>query len=659
MALPAFDPEKHHIGLKEAGASDYSGFILAGAYGKSFKRDGSDELAGIHYGGGDGLVNQVGLSTWTMDDFTGGAFQQVWGKDARMFSASENLLPAQFDRSLRTVPPLQRRSSPGVTFPVPFTMAASGGYVFAFFGDRLYWLRMSDGLDGFALWGDVSGGVGPFGCAAFDRRTGYFIGGRSDTSQLEVINPVGPDQIFAFTFPVGVPGAARATGISCDGDRIVVAIGDVLWVVHHPDDNITPPAGADWTRIGRLPGRWWSSVYANGLLYILCSGTDRRAQVVAFDGVQILPQAELPFNFVGESICEYAGRIYVGGGGRDISDENRYAELYEITASSVRLVKTFAPEIRSGRYAAPTSIHSMVVHEGLLFFGETGKGLIAYDVTTDALYGAMRFDNSTGAQPGRRVVQLCSARERLWAWVYVQEGPNPHGLWSAALAGEAVGDAFSGVFVASDFCEQLDRLKRWKRLRLLTRGDSLQPTLEFSADGGQTYGAIALDRAEIVGVARLSTFDLSGLSPCQQIRFRITLPRGEDATSFAELVAFTAAFTLVDSANLHADGTEKLAWSLTIAGVETVELEDGTEDVQRLAELRAQLWDWAVAHTPLSFTDADGSVYDVQVDSLRENQPAVLPPVVFDEPLSAAVAPAREAFYTVTLVEAEPPLAGG
>ena len=107
----------------------------------------------------------------------------------------------------------------------------------------------------------------------------------------------------------------------------------------------------------------------------------------------------------------------------------------------------------------------------------------------------------------------------------------------------------------------------------------------------------------------------------------------------------------MSSDDINTDGSEKLAWSFSIAGTEEVELQDGTSEVQPLAELRSTLWSWAKNHTQLSFKDTDGQTYTVKVDSLNEQQPVVMPPAVFDDPSSPISPEGREAFYSLVLVQ--------
>ena len=125
---------------------------------------------------------------------------------------------------------------------------------------------------------------------------------------------------------------AAPTGIDIDGDKMVLACGNILFTSVLQDG--VNYFGGSWTKIGRLPGPWIASCWMGGLCYILCGGPDKLCSLVAFDGVQLLPVCEFPYNFYGESLAAYAGRIYVGGSGLDINGNYGYAELHEVTGST-------------------------------------------------------------------------------------------------------------------------------------------------------------------------------------------------------------------------------------------------------------------------------------------------------------------------------------
>lgn len=657
MSLPDFDRDRHHIGLGVG--SVRKGFVLAGAYRKNFRRDLSDELQGVHYGS-DSLFNQPGASSWTMDDFTGGGWQQVWGRDPAMFASCASLVPSQFDRSLRTVPPMTMRAVSGAGSAVyngtPLCMYAATGagvtWICVLFPDRIFKFAVGT-TGGTETLITLGGGAGIlYTHAFFDRRLGKLVVAHPSVlgaTGLAVMDPFN-GTIFggSTTEPSDLPMVP--TGLNGDGDRLVVASGDVVYTAQA--GNLVSQIPADWTRVGRLPAPWVDSTWMGQQLYILCGSGDGQASLIAFDGVQILPVTDFPFNFVPECICPYAGRLYVGGAGVDLSNGHSYGELYEVTGASVRLVKTFSGEFRSDRYPGPTSIRSMVVHEGLLFFGEDSAGLIAYDVTTDSLYGAQRY-NRASAHTGRQARALISSKSQIYAYVPKIGTPADNGIWAGAVEGDAAPPVgYSAELVTSEFGPELDRSKKWEGFRLLTRGDSDSPTVDISVDGGTTWASCPLTTTAASGIGSIRTFDL-GNRVSHSAKFRIRLPRtSSPLASFAELVAFGAKFQLVDSDLIHADGTEKLAWTFTVACVEEVESADGGGFVQDLAALRSQLWGWALNRTTLGFSDVDRIGYSVEISTLTETQPVVLPSVLDDGGIQVKPASSREAFFALTLTEA-------
>lgn len=644
MSLPLFDAELHQVGLGPDGAE--IGLVLSGAYQKSFKRDLGDSLSSVHYGT-DSLFNGTGISSWTQDDFTGGSYQQFWGRDAAQFAGCYGFLPTQFDRSLRTVPPLTLRAANGAPYTMkPLVSFAAAGYHYSVYSDRILRYNMVSGASA-TIFLNVD--FGAYTHACYDRRSGYvlatYVGGASPPGVAVLNRDTG-------VLVVGVePGAANNvgmfTGINCDGDRLVVSSAHVLFTASM-QPNTTDPIGTDWVRAGRLPAPYVDSAWMAQSLYVLCGDGDVGASLVQFDGVQVMPVCEFPYNFFPQAVCPYAGRIYVGGSGLDINGGSTYGELHEVTGNSVRLIKTFAPERASGRYGCPTAVGAMAVHEGLLFFGETGQGLIAYDVTTDSLYGAHRFDQNRPAGT-REVLTMVSARQKLWQIVVNWSNTFENGLWATGVAGEG-NVTHTALFESSEFGPELDRMKKWKQLRVLCRGEESAPTVAISTDGGASYANVPRTADEGTGSSVMHTYDISGYTS-HSVRFKFAMVRNSFASN-TELVGFSASFQLVDSDDLHANGTEKLAWNFAVAGVETVELEDGSTTHQKLGELNAQLWAWAQARAQLKFKAPDGQEYDVIVDSLRETQPVVLPAVEREDHLTFSPDVGREAFYALTLIEA-------
>jgi len=152
--------------------------------------------------------------------------------------------------------------------------------------------------------------------------------------------------------------------------------------------------------VTRIPGRWRDSLAYNNTLYILINDGSFKSTIYAFDGDTVTPIVEFPFSFYAKCMIEYAGRIFVGGTGFDVNGGEFYAELYEVTGASVRLVRTFSPDTRnvhkvSGTNEWPTAIDDLIVHDGLLWFCQKGKRMVCYDVTSDGFFGASLINSTT------------------------------------------------------------------------------------------------------------------------------------------------------------------------------------------------------------------------------------------------------------------------
>lgn len=647
MSLPKFDREKHHIGLGLTDA-DLKGFLVTGAYSKGFRRILGSDMVGTHYGTGESLVNVPGLSSWQQDDFSGGAYQYVWGKDPAMWASSKNFLPSQFARSLRSVPPLVPwlgvAGTKLTTTEKPGMVCAFGGYIFALLQASLERWDISTGAHTSLALGPGSVGY----ASALSRDDGVMF-----QSATDIITRIGLG-IFGvqaqYSPPTGKYG--DVTGIDASGGRLAVAFQNVLWTVPLPDNRTQLPPDVTWTRIGRIPGKWVASSYYSGLLYMLLTNSDMQTQLVAFDGTSILPITDFPYNFVGESMQIYGGRIYVGGSGRDvITALPRYAELYEVTGASLRLIRTFAPERWGAGGGYPTSIPSMGVHEGLLYVCLAGIGLVTYDLTTDSFYGASVFQPTDTTAMATKFV---SGREDLFAWVGTQANDAGKSGWFRPATSQETIAAYSSELETSDFAVSIDRLKRWKQVRALVRFPVSDLTVKYSLDGGLTWSASLTGATTDIGNITLVTFDLSTIAESRQIRFKFSVPSGTNVSSIREFLAHTVSFRLLESDVLASGGKEKRAWVLTVGGMDRMEAADGTTIVQDLETIRDTLWSWARERKALRFYDLDSTPINVEIDTLDEFQPTVLPPVGYHQPDTQSLSDdteAREAFYKLTLVE--------
>jgi hypothetical protein len=644
--LNPFDSTIHHIGLKQYDdLNPQRGFILAGSWTRAFRRQMQSEFEGVKYGQGESLVNKPGVSSWSMDDFTGGEFQYVFGKDPAMVARHSNIIPSQFDRSLRSVPPLKQWiNGTNTTFTgseIPLNVFTYNGYLFAIYTNGFYRWNLATGVRNNVY----PGGSGSTYASCFLKDRGHTLHCVND-----VISAFDLDVFVGWswtdTAPVGAVG--NITGITGDGERIVSAHADVIWTVQLPDTRTSPPVSNTWTRIGRLPGRWKKAAWASGLLYILCVSPDAPTQLVAFDGTQILPICDFPYNFDGESLVSYGGRIYVGGSGADIqTDVAKYAELYEVTGTSVRLLKTFAPESLGGGGVVGTNIYSMVVHEGMLFFGVKGVGLVSYDLTLDAFFGASIFHP---ADASAEIRHLTSGRNNLFTYIYPWAADSGKGVWMRPSTSQETTPVYTSEIETSDFAMSFDRLKSWRQLRCLVRFPQNALACQYSTDGGATFTSLPTPVSESSGRFRLDTFDLTSVPKSRTIRFKFIMDSQTNVSQFREFVSFTASFRLLDSDSVGSGETEKLAWTFVIVGSETVEALDGSTVIQDVSDIHRSLWDWASKRTKLAYTDTDGTDYTVEIDDLRETVPFVLPPL--PPPTGEQVDRAeREAFYQVTLVE--------
>lgn len=651
MALEPFDANKHHIGLGSAFSKD--GFILVGGYEVSGQRVAPQST---DYGGDKDLLSPPGLSRWTQDDFSGGIFRNTWGKDPAMFATSENIVRSLAERSVRTVPPLiQYTAYPtadpgsfydGITF-TPLLLFAADGYIFACGAAAIDRYNLDDNtVTRFDNPADLS--LDP------DEEWLSFAFDPAD-SILYILKPHDIDRynvpaltaasITHFLPPTSITNSLTGFGvlgqIQVGRGILLFTAGNRLYRLLIPANKETGvPATDDWLYVDKLPGEMVDSCNSQGITYILCSDPDRPTAVLSYDGAALVPLVEFPYNFEGRSITTYAGRVYVGGAGRDVSGDKYFGELYEITGSSLRLLKSFAEEVGRSFASRPKTIEAMCVHEGMLWFGDDGHGLIAYDVSTDAFFGASQFVGGVDAHLG--FVKMCAARGALYPWLFHDLTEADTGLYRILQSTDVGGTPFVGRVATSEFAPEPDRQKRWSAIRVLTRYNDVD--LHYSIDDGSSWTPLGdPDEVDTRSGLITSTWTTSVLAipATNGIRFRFSMERGSVA-AYGELIAFTLAFAMVD------DG--KLRWNFTVNGSAIVEYADRsanvTQDVRLIGDTLRGYWQDNPA-TPLVFRDVDGRDYNVQLVDFHESQPTIAP--TFDA--GGGVTPGREAFYSITLLE--------
>ena len=662
MTLNTYDVTKHHIGLKVAGGATNYGFTIAGSYNKELQREGG---GAPDFGGSNDLIGQTpGLSRVTQDDFVGGMFQYNWGKDDAMFADCTNFTSAPQSRSLMSVPPMILKSAydpDGTDDFVSDTvknMFMVAGFIFVVFGNGIArhsidadtWLfRGSEASTGFLQ----TDGTEKIVNAHYDAELGQIIVAVNDTTAasnggniIRLTTALAKPTYWSFDGPVTPNLTCR--GFALKDSTFVMQVGQNLWSGVVPANFDVVSSVITWTKIGRLPGRWMDAAVYNGMLYILMnesiSSLSFSTRIVAFDGSNILPIVSMPFNIEGRCITEYAGRIFIGGTGTDSNGGEHYGELYELTGASVRLVRSFSSETRANQWGGaagewPQSIDDLCVFEGMLWFGQKGKRMVAYDVTSDGLFGASEIQSNSDLQ----FTKIVAGRGRIWAWGYDATSDAAHGIYRIAQPADTV-EAWSATMVTSDFIYEPGMLKRWSEIGVVTRYDGLT-SIEYSTDSGATYTSLGLTET-VEGAVYLTKAQLQAITPSHHIRFRIkikTVARTgilNAMTYHRELVAITFSFAILDNG--------KRAWSFVINGAVEVErrdalLDEGLTQTQDMTDMASTIWGWATNRSALTFTDVDGSTANVQLIGLKEHMPLIGPNI------DSEARP--EALYQVQLIE--------
>jgi hypothetical protein len=646
MTLPTYSSSKHHIGLQASGGTNY-GFMLEGGYAKEMQREG---LGAPDMGGATDVIGQTpSMSRWTQDDFVGGMFGYHWGRDDAMFADCMNMIPGAQSRSLFSCPPIiQKKALDPDAYgtwvsDTPKSMFMVGGSIYLCFGNVLVRYRIdTDALSTVLPTAAVANGTYAF--AEWDS---------TDQTIWTIINNATRPQVVRYksdlsapSYDVSFTGPADTDGMTCYGgtifnQNIVTMIGRRIWA-GDPPLNPDPSASSDttWTDMGRLPGRWRDSVGYQGMLYILVNDGSFKSHVYAFDGDTVMPICSMPFSFYGKCMIEYAGRIYVGGTGTDVNGGEHYAELYEITGASVRLVRSFSPETRHqflGGLAGewPRTIDDMAVHEGMLWFAQKGKRWVTYDITSDGFFGAAEM-LSLGTLEFAKFV---TGRGRVWGFGVDSSTDGNHGIYRIAQPADSPGTWYP-TLVTSDFMYEPGMDKRWSQISVMTKYAPLS-SLDYSVDGGESWTALTIVATNTNSKVYFSTATLAAIAPSKLIRFRMKLNTSSpnDAKTYhRELISFTVSYAMLD--------TGKLSWGLTVNGsveIETLdaELDEGVTQAYTPSEVRRQLWSWVINKTPLTFTDVTGDTYSVQAVGCRENLPVIGPDITADP----------EAFYALTLME--------
>lgn len=646
MAVPLYDASKHNIGL-----GGY-GFMLANYN----KRQQEQPIEKVRVGTGD-LVGNERLSFWTQDDYSGGEYQYEWG-DPAMVARTDGILPNPFGKSVRTIPDLIGQapvsSWPGMSLlfnNVPLAGFAYGTSAFFCFANGI--VKITQLASGSATYDSVYDSLGSLYSFYLDRETNTIYAGSVD-AKLYRFSTQTLDQIGGYIPNVtdkgtNISGAIGALGMF--GDKLMAAFGRTLYMLTENEglrESGSEGGGWDtssvWVRTGStddpsagvLPAKPVQMVPYNGQMYILCGNAYREGFVASSTGQDVITVCELPYAITPRCMAQYNGRLFIGGGGYDLSQNEHYGELHELSGTSLRLVRTFKREADTKRQRVQT-IRWMDVQEGLLWFaGPSGYNLSCYDAATDAFFtGPSIPAGAVYGSPSPKVQMVLGYRNLLLAWVDHVDAAN-RGIYRTRIqATEHTTTEYSFVDT-SDFGPEPARLKAWSEVAIETRYGGIG-SCQASIDGGLNWINLPLAGVVTNGNVIVSRFTVTGtVAPSTRIRLRFSVAQlAFDQAS--ELVSHTLSFLFLDSGKHGWQIAIPCAWNLEVEHLEPEAVMEG-ETAPPFERLNA-LWAWADARQPIAFIDRDQTTHQVILTQCVETEQVQNPKMT------------RETFFSTYLVE--------
>ena len=654
MAVDVYDSALHHIGLG-ASVAALNGLVLVGPYNRSAAGPVLDKPSDI--GTGD-LTGQRQMSRWTQSDYSGGEFQEDW-QDPAMFAECIGMLPDQLTRSIRTTRPVKLvRNDSGATLwggagVDLVTIDQVDGYIYycvntAGGSPRVQRLNPSSpsGVGVEDELADICTGASTITAAAWNHSSErLWIGssaGDLGVHEWNQANAAGSRLVIRTT--LDTPGTSLAeptasiTGIHIFGQMkfVITGHGDV-----NQDDNRVwlfvsdTGAATEWKQVGILPGAYVASVTYNNAVYILTRKGNSQTQLSMTQGDQIFPVLTLPYFFQGQSMVEYAGRLYIGGVGLDLEGGIHHGELYEVNGTSLRLVRTFAAQYERpdppvdpyhpNRKRTMRHFKMLGVAEGLLWMPDSSyTGLEVYDATTDAFFGGPRL--RTGDDTNLEFTHVMPFGDSLYLWGVTSDAATT-GFYRTERAADADG-AYTSYVTTSDFHPEPASLKIWSRFATLTR--YLAPDLSYSVDGGITWTALSVEATTTQGDRYERSWSLASVPQSRSIRFRVEFAMtGAADEAAAVLVSHSLSFLVHGESNRR--WQFQVNSGLAVNGMENRLIE------QTPSEISSLLWGYLDGSSELAFRDVDGADYTVVVTDVQEQ--------------ITAITPDCESFLSVTLLE--------
>ncbi len=655
MTIAAYDSDKHHVGLG-VDSDTLKGLVLVGPYLRGNAAPVFDKPSDI---GTDDLTGARSMSRWTQNDYSGGEFQEDWG-DVGMFSECLSMLPNQLSRSIRTTLPLKlaRGNDFGAGIDL-IRMDTVDGFIYACVNTEdpspnVVRLNPSSpsGAGMETELADCCSGSSLINAAAWNLSSSrLWIGSTvGDLAINEWVQANVAGSRLVVTNTLGTPGAdltdptVSITGIHIFGTMKFVVTGHG----GGSDDNnrvwlYESGTGADtkWAPVGILPGAYVTSVTYNNAVYILTRSGDSRTQLSMTQGDQVFPVLDLPYFFHGQSMVEYAGRLYIGGVGLDLEGNVHHGELFEVNGTSLRLVRTFAPEyVRpdpAAQFDGPrirTMRHfkALQVAEGLLWMPDSSDtGLEVYDATTDSFYGGPRL--RTGDDANLEFTHIISFGDSLYLWG-VTSSATTTGWYRNEKVSDA-GGAYTATLVTSDFHPEPASEKVWGQFATFSR--NFAPALEVSVDGGSTWTSVTPESTTSQGIRRERHWSLEGIAQSRSIRFKLTFSLlGVDDEPAAELVSHSLSFLV--------KGDPKRRWTFQVNAANKAQARlqavggPGPVLVEQIpADVSGLLWGFLDGSDNLVLRDVDGTDYAVVVTDVQEQL--------------AKITPDCESFISVTVLE--------
>lgn len=684
MTLPAFNAAQHHIGLGEV-VESLNGFLLGGGYTRRMVGDPFQRASNV---GTDELISTERQSVWTQSDYTGGEFFHDWSDEAG-FSECSHLIPNQLGTGVRTTRPLApvwtNVAQQGVK-PIFFDVIDGALYVVYTNEANLCKLVRFTNLGSFTPTTKMDTIDLPTSkiprCAAFNSSTNKMWMGTS-VPDVRIYNLdktiVDPAKMFTILKTI------KAPVVTSDPVTAVVAIHMMaplkLIVTRHGagDDNDrvwNHIKGDKWDNVGILPGQVVDTITYNNAVYILTKANGNQTQISMTQGDQIFPVTDIPYYFRGEKLIQYAGRLYILGTGQDLDGGPQVGELYEVTGTSLRLVRTFLPESMRPNGKAMRHMTCAAVAEGVLWMPDSNtSGFEVYDAVTDAFFGGPAL--ATGYDSNIKWTGLCPAGTALFAWSSGVTKPTT-GLYRSYQNTEDSAP-YTPFLITSNFDVEPSREKLWGEV--VVRSRELPVNCAVSTDAGETWLDIGADpvKSKQQGYTFETVFDLSGVEPSRGIKLSFSFDMtglgfvpeqiisnpvpnqpptyhpnppgstppppppppharrpvigviipGHDGEFPAEILSHSLSFLVKTSG--------KKQWAFDILGADYITLMDDTFDTVDPVELSSQLWDWVTDATPLIFRDRTGDYHRVVISMFQENQPQVTKE--------------QEAFYRVQLTE--------